>query len=160
MHAIPMGNYVIGVRNYVIVSPSELGNYTIADNQVEGLAVRHCPGEAQTAGAEQRSSDRAKDAQHALVGQELAGQSLGKCAEGPARGRGCERNLPGEAGLVSGDRETVWLGPGKADRGLARVVGNLARIAGAASVAVRSKSGQGRPYAVLRFRLIRMSIRS
>jgi hypothetical protein len=31
MHAIPMGNYVIGVRNYVIVSPSELGNYTIAD---------------------------------------------------------------------------------------------------------------------------------
>ena len=30
-HAIPMGNYVIAVRNYVIVSPSELGNYMIAD---------------------------------------------------------------------------------------------------------------------------------
>jgi hypothetical protein len=26
-----MGNYVIGVGNYVIVSPSELGNYKIAD---------------------------------------------------------------------------------------------------------------------------------
>ena len=31
-HAIPMGNYVIEVGNYVIVSPSELGNYKIADN--------------------------------------------------------------------------------------------------------------------------------
>ena len=30
-HAIPMGNYVIGVGNYVIVSPSELGNYKIVD---------------------------------------------------------------------------------------------------------------------------------
>jgi hypothetical protein len=26
-----MGNYVIGVGNYVIVNPSELGNYKIAD---------------------------------------------------------------------------------------------------------------------------------
>jgi hypothetical protein len=26
-----MGNYVIAVGNYVIVSPSELGNYKIAD---------------------------------------------------------------------------------------------------------------------------------
>ena len=31
-HAVPMGNYVIAVGNYVIVSPSELGNYKIADN--------------------------------------------------------------------------------------------------------------------------------
>ena len=30
-HAIPMGNYMIAVGNYVIVSPSELGNYMIAD---------------------------------------------------------------------------------------------------------------------------------
>jgi hypothetical protein len=30
-HAVPMGNYVTAVRNYVIVSPSELGNYKIAD---------------------------------------------------------------------------------------------------------------------------------
>ena len=30
-HALPMGNYVIGVGNYVIVSPSKLGNYKIAD---------------------------------------------------------------------------------------------------------------------------------
>jgi hypothetical protein len=30
-HAIPMGNYVIEVRNYMIVSPSELGNCMIAD---------------------------------------------------------------------------------------------------------------------------------
>ena len=30
-HAVPMGNYVIGVGNYVIVSPSQLGNYKIAD---------------------------------------------------------------------------------------------------------------------------------
>jgi hypothetical protein len=28
-----MGNYVIGVGNYVIVSPSQLGNYKIADTQ-------------------------------------------------------------------------------------------------------------------------------
>ena len=27
-----MGNYVIGVGNYVIVSPSQLGNYKIADS--------------------------------------------------------------------------------------------------------------------------------
>ena len=26
-----MGNYVIGVGNYVIATPSELGNYKIAD---------------------------------------------------------------------------------------------------------------------------------
>jgi hypothetical protein len=30
-HALPMGNYVIAVGNYVIVSPSELGNCMIAD---------------------------------------------------------------------------------------------------------------------------------
>jgi hypothetical protein len=30
-HVIPMGNYVIGAGNYVIVSPSELGNYVSAD---------------------------------------------------------------------------------------------------------------------------------
>jgi hypothetical protein len=32
-HALPMGNYVIEVRNYVIATPSELGNYKIADTQ-------------------------------------------------------------------------------------------------------------------------------
>jgi hypothetical protein len=31
-HPIPMGNYVIAVRNYVIATPSQLGNYKIADN--------------------------------------------------------------------------------------------------------------------------------
>ena len=30
-HVLPMGNYVIEVGNYVIVSPSELGNYMSAD---------------------------------------------------------------------------------------------------------------------------------
>ena len=30
-HAIPMGNYVIGVGNYVIATPSELGDYMSAD---------------------------------------------------------------------------------------------------------------------------------
>jgi len=35
-HAVPMGNYVIGVGNYVIVSPSELGNYKIADTDRTG----------------------------------------------------------------------------------------------------------------------------
>jgi hypothetical protein len=30
-HAVPMGNYVIGVGNYMIATPSELGNYKIAD---------------------------------------------------------------------------------------------------------------------------------
>jgi hypothetical protein len=33
-HALPMGNYVIAVGNYVIVSPSELGNCVIADTQL------------------------------------------------------------------------------------------------------------------------------
>jgi hypothetical protein len=32
-----MGNYVIEVGNYVIATPSELGNYMIADN----LGLRH-----------------------------------------------------------------------------------------------------------------------
>jgi len=32
-HVVPMGNYVIaGVGNYVIVNPSNLGNYVIADS--------------------------------------------------------------------------------------------------------------------------------
>ena len=35
-HAVPMGNYVIAVRNYVIVSPSQLGNYKIADRRSTG----------------------------------------------------------------------------------------------------------------------------
>jgi hypothetical protein len=29
-----MGNYVIGVGNYVIATPSELGNYEIADKSL------------------------------------------------------------------------------------------------------------------------------
>jgi len=32
-HTVPMGNYVIEVGNSVIVSPSDLGNYKIADTQ-------------------------------------------------------------------------------------------------------------------------------
>ena len=32
-HAVPMGNYVIEVGNYVIATPSELGNYKIADTR-------------------------------------------------------------------------------------------------------------------------------
>ncbi|MGH7484527.1 MAG: hypothetical protein ACREMY_02840, partial [bacterium] len=32
-HALPMGNYVIRVGNYVIATPSEVGNYKIADSQ-------------------------------------------------------------------------------------------------------------------------------
>jgi hypothetical protein len=32
-HALPMGNYVIEVGNYVIVNPSDLGNYVSADTQ-------------------------------------------------------------------------------------------------------------------------------
>ena len=32
-HAIPLGNYVSAVGNYVSVSPSELGNYVSADTQ-------------------------------------------------------------------------------------------------------------------------------
>ena len=38
-HAIPMGNYVIEAGKYVIVSPSELGNYKIADTAVDAVAV-------------------------------------------------------------------------------------------------------------------------
>jgi len=35
-----MGNYVIAVGNYVIVSPSELGNYMIADNSARNSDSR------------------------------------------------------------------------------------------------------------------------
>ena len=40
-HAIPMGNYVIGVGNYMIATPSEVGNYKIADtrHQLQEVAV-------------------------------------------------------------------------------------------------------------------------
>jgi hypothetical protein len=34
-HAIPMGNYVIEAGNYVIATPSELGNYMIADSVLQ-----------------------------------------------------------------------------------------------------------------------------
>jgi hypothetical protein len=37
-----MGNYVIAVGKYVIVSPSELGNYMIADSQ-GGTTTHHQP---------------------------------------------------------------------------------------------------------------------
>ena len=39
-----MGNYVIGVGNYVIVSPSDLGNYVSADNlmHVRAFPVKDC----------------------------------------------------------------------------------------------------------------------
>jgi hypothetical protein len=51
-HAIPMGNYVIGVGNYVIVSPSQLGNYKIADRRalpgVPGLFRRQAAGPGQS----------------------------------------------------------------------------------------------------------------
>jgi hypothetical protein len=48
-HAIPMGNYVIAVGNYLIVSPSELGNYKIADTLLHGPSARNptaTPGQA------------------------------------------------------------------------------------------------------------------
>jgi len=35
---IPMGNYVIGVGNYVSANPSELGNYMSADTGPPGHA--------------------------------------------------------------------------------------------------------------------------
>jgi hypothetical protein len=36
-----MGNYVIAMGNYLIVSPSELGNYKIADTQCRSDSSRH-----------------------------------------------------------------------------------------------------------------------
>jgi hypothetical protein len=38
-HAIPMGNYVIRVGNYVSVSPSNLENYVSADTGRQDTAV-------------------------------------------------------------------------------------------------------------------------
>jgi len=38
-HAVPMGNYVIGVGNYVIATPSELGNYMSADISLRAAAA-------------------------------------------------------------------------------------------------------------------------
>jgi len=39
-HAVPMGNYVIGVGNYLIAIPSELGNYMLADTSLS-RAIRY-----------------------------------------------------------------------------------------------------------------------
>ena len=39
-HAIPMGNYVIEAGNYVIATPSQLGNCMIADNGSGHLVSR------------------------------------------------------------------------------------------------------------------------
>jgi hypothetical protein len=36
-----MGNYVIGAGNYVIATPSEVGNYKIADNWNPFTAFQH-----------------------------------------------------------------------------------------------------------------------
>ena len=38
-HAVPMGNYVIEVGNYVIATPSELGNYLSADKQAKDAII-------------------------------------------------------------------------------------------------------------------------
>jgi hypothetical protein len=40
-HAVPRGNYVIGAGNYLIATPSELGNYMIADTQQHQPGMRH-----------------------------------------------------------------------------------------------------------------------
>jgi len=42
-HAIPMGNYVIEAGNYVIATPSQLGNCMIADTR-----QRHPPNRLQS----------------------------------------------------------------------------------------------------------------
>jgi hypothetical protein len=39
-----MGNYVIEVGNYVIVNPSQLGNYKIADSWSRAGAASRCGG--------------------------------------------------------------------------------------------------------------------
>ena len=39
-HVIPMGNYVIGVGNYLSATPSELGNYVSADIVLQNLAPK------------------------------------------------------------------------------------------------------------------------
>jgi hypothetical protein len=39
-HVTPMGNYVIGVGNYMIATPSELGNYMSADSSRHRLTHR------------------------------------------------------------------------------------------------------------------------
>ena len=81
-HAVPMGNYVIEVGNYVIATPSELGNYKIADSHAaasnEGRASpgrpgRHAPG--YLGGARLANS---MDHATALVG------CMVECARGPA----------------------------------------------------------------------------
>ena len=42
-HVIPLGNYVIGVGNYVGVSPSDLGNYVSADSQQRIGSLKSVP---------------------------------------------------------------------------------------------------------------------
>jgi hypothetical protein len=52
-----MGNYVIGVGNYVIVSPSEVGNYKIADTVgADGLQERDLELSAQKTSCHLRDS--------------------------------------------------------------------------------------------------------
>ena len=73
-----MGNYVIGVGNYVSVSPSDLGNYLSADSQAPGeIADEVLIGPAGRAGAE----------------HEIAARTAGQ--------------LPGAAGIARGVTELV-----------------------------------------------------
>jgi hypothetical protein len=58
-HAVPMGNYVIGVGNYVIATPSELGNYMSADNRCPRVPRLWEPG-SQIAAEKRVTSDRVK----------------------------------------------------------------------------------------------------
>ena len=53
-HVIPVGNYMIGAGNYVIATPSELGNYMSADTWHPVHApvhAGHVPHEAAQLGA-------------------------------------------------------------------------------------------------------------
>ena len=59
-----MGNYVIAVGNYLIVSPSELGNYKIADTKgvmrrtgLSRTAAGHAPRRLETAGVAEPNHD-------------------------------------------------------------------------------------------------------
>ena len=102
-HAIPMGNYVIGVGNYVIATPSKLGNYMSADMHeflIDGrdLSVSVFPGISVLAG-----SASALAALADLRATVFVGSLSGAEAELRAGGWTIEGPLGGGASLLARD---------------------------------------------------------
>ena len=103
-HAVPMGNYVIEVGNYVIATPSELGNYKIADMHAGGRrhgASRRAAEPLPMAGPDDRSHNRHRE--------RLARPARAVPRPGSTkRRRGASQRGRGASGRTS---SAIWSGP-------------------------------------------------